>query len=105
MWERDQLFIDGKWTPPISALESDAVITVVSPHSEAVIGHAACAGPADVGRAVDAARAAFDTGICEPAAFCAVRSTAAIASLRVMMSANVSRPSRHHHPQRCDGCG
>src|ERR1700761_6334116 len=62
MWVRDQLFIDGKWSPPISGLESDAVITVVSPHSEAVIGHAACAGPADVDRAVDAARAAFDTG-------------------------------------------
>src|ERR1700744_4758235 len=62
MWERDQLFIDGKWTPPISALESDAVISVVSPHSEAVIGHAACAGPADVDRAGDAGRAAFDTG-------------------------------------------
>ncbi len=62
MYERDQLFIDGKWTPPISALESDAVITVVSPHSEAAIGHAACAGPADVNRAVEAARAAFDSG-------------------------------------------
>src|SRR5271165_6426092 len=66
MYERDQLFIDGKWTSPVSkppsGSESDAVITVVSPHSEAVIGHAACAGPADVDRAVDAARAAFDTG-------------------------------------------
>ena len=58
MYERDQLFIDGKWTVP----ESDSVITVVSPHSEAVIGHAAGAGPTDVDRAVQAARAAFDTG-------------------------------------------
>src|SRR6516165_8066638 len=58
MYERDQLFIDGKWTVP----DSDAVISVISPHSEAVIGHAACAGPADVNRAVEAARAAFDTG-------------------------------------------
>src|SRR3984893_2220770 len=58
MYERDQLFIDGKWDTP----DSDSVITVVSPHSEAVIGHAACAGPADVNRAVEAARAAFDTG-------------------------------------------
>ena len=58
MYERDQLFIDGKWTAP----ESDSVITVVSPHSEAVIGHVASAGPADVDRAVQAARAAFDTG-------------------------------------------
>jgi acyl-CoA reductase-like NAD-dependent aldehyde dehydrogenase len=62
MYERDQLFIDGKWTPPVSGLESDAVITVISPHSEVAIGHAACAGPADVARAVEAARAAFDTG-------------------------------------------
>jgi acyl-CoA reductase-like NAD-dependent aldehyde dehydrogenase len=58
MYQRDQLFIDGKWT----AAESDSVITVVSPHSEAVIGHASCAGPIDVDRAVRAARAAFDTG-------------------------------------------
>ena len=58
MYDRDQLFIDGKWDAP----DSDSVITVVSPHSEAVIGHAACAGPADVDRAVHAARAAFDTG-------------------------------------------
>jgi acyl-CoA reductase-like NAD-dependent aldehyde dehydrogenase len=58
MYERDQLFIDGKWV----AAESDSVITVVSPHSEAVIGHATCAGPGDVDRAVQAARAAFDTG-------------------------------------------
>ena len=58
MYERDQLFIDGKWTAP----QSDSVISVISPHSEAVIGHAASAGPADVSRAVEAARAAFDTG-------------------------------------------
>src|SRR6201997_1981237 len=58
MYERDQLFIDGNWTAP----ESESVISVISPHSEAVIGHAACAGPADVNRAVAAARAAFDTG-------------------------------------------
>jgi acyl-CoA reductase-like NAD-dependent aldehyde dehydrogenase len=58
MYERDQLFIDGKWDAP----DSDSVITVISPHSETVIGHAACAGPADVDRAVEAARAAFDTG-------------------------------------------
>ena len=58
MYERDQLFIDGKWHAP----ESDLVISVVSPHSEAVIGYAAAAGPADVDRAVQAARAAFNTG-------------------------------------------
>ncbi|HTQ16911.1 aldehyde dehydrogenase [Mycobacterium sp.] len=58
MYDRDQLFIDGKWIAP----ESDAAITVVSPHSEQPIGQAACAGRADVNRAVEAARAAFDTG-------------------------------------------
>ncbi|MGC2345393.1 MAG: aldehyde dehydrogenase family protein, partial [Mycobacterium sp.] len=58
MYDRDQLFIDGKWNAP----DSDSVITVISPHSENVIGHAVCAGPADVDRAVAAARAAFDAG-------------------------------------------
>jgi len=62
MYERDQLFIGGKWAPPVSGPDSDTAITVTSPHSEAVIGHAACAGPADVDRAVDAARTAFDSG-------------------------------------------
>ena len=61
MYERDQLFIDGKWSAPESA-DARAAISVISPHSEEVIGHAASAGPADVNRAVDAARAAFDTG-------------------------------------------
>ena len=36
----------------------------------------------------------ISTGMLEAAAFCAVRSTAAMVSLRVMMSAKVSRPSR-----------
>ena len=58
MYERDQLFIDGKWVAP----NSDALIWVISPHSETVIGRAACAGPADVDRAVDSARTAFDSG-------------------------------------------
>src|ERR1700726_980403 len=58
MWDRDQIFIDGKWI----GAHGDSVITVISPHSEAEIGRAACAGPDDVDRAVQAARAAFDTG-------------------------------------------
>src|SRR5271156_423668 len=62
MYERDQLFIDGKWTSPVAGSDSDAAITAISPHSEVVIGHAVCAGPEDVNRAVDAARAAFDSG-------------------------------------------
>ena len=60
MYERDQLFIDGVWTAPASG--HDTVISLVSPHSEAVIGHAVAAGPEDVNRAVGAARRAFDTG-------------------------------------------
>jgi acyl-CoA reductase-like NAD-dependent aldehyde dehydrogenase len=58
MYDRDQLFIDGAW----SAAAADDVIEVISPHSEQAIGRAACAGPADVNRAVEAARAAFDAG-------------------------------------------
>ena len=48
----------ARWAAP----DTEALISVISPHSEAVIGHAACAGPADVDRAVGAARVAFDTG-------------------------------------------
>src|ERR1700760_1954188 len=62
MFERDQLFIDGKWTPPAGGPDFGAVLSGGSPHSGAVIGHVAPAGPADVDRAVDAARAAFDAG-------------------------------------------
>ncbi|GLE53746.1 aldehyde dehydrogenase [Mycobacterium montefiorense] len=62
MYDSEQLFIDGKWAAPASGEGSQAAISVLSPHSEAVIGRAECAGPADVNRAVDAARAAFDTG-------------------------------------------
>lgn len=58
MYQRDELFIDGKWAAP----ESGSVIEVISPHTEAAIGYAACAGPADVHRAVEAARVAFDAG-------------------------------------------
>jgi acyl-CoA reductase-like NAD-dependent aldehyde dehydrogenase len=58
MYDRDELFIDGKWSAP----ETDTVISVISPHSEQAIGRAVCAGPADVNRAVEAARTAFDTG-------------------------------------------
>src|ERR1700749_1182044 len=58
MYDGDQLFIDGKW----DGAHGDSVISVISPHSEAEIGRASCAGPGDVDRAVQAARAAFDTG-------------------------------------------
>src|SRR6185437_13684166 len=58
MFYRDRLFIDGAWSAP----QGDDVVEVISPHSEQAIGRAACAGPADVNRAVEAARGAFDTG-------------------------------------------
>jgi acyl-CoA reductase-like NAD-dependent aldehyde dehydrogenase len=53
-----ELFIDGQWTPP----STDAVVEVVSPHTEEVMGQAPAAAPVDVDRAVAAARAAFDDG-------------------------------------------
>ncbi|MEV8085981.1 aldehyde dehydrogenase [Streptomyces nigra] len=56
--EHGQLFIGGEWTGPLGR----DVIEVVSPHTEDVIGRVPHASPADVDRAVDAARRAFDDG-------------------------------------------
>jgi len=58
MYRRTELFIDGGWVTP----GTDAAIEIVSPHSEQVIGHSPAAAPADVDRAVAAARTAFDHG-------------------------------------------
>ena len=58
MADERRLFIGGTWAAP----GSDDVIEVVSPHSEEVIATVAAAGPADVDRAVAAARAASDDG-------------------------------------------
>jgi len=55
---RDKLFIGGDWVGP----ETDATIDVISPFSEEVIGRVPDASPADIDRAVAAARAAFDDG-------------------------------------------
>lgn len=57
-FERTELFIAGEWVPP----STGATIEIVSPHTEQVIGHAPAAAPADVDRAVAAARSAFDSG-------------------------------------------
>ena len=57
MYTRTELFIDGKWQTP-----TGMPIEIVSPHTESVIGSVQSAGPADVDRAVSAARAAFDDG-------------------------------------------
>ncbi|AVZ72727.1 aldehyde dehydrogenase [Streptomyces lunaelactis] len=56
--EHGKLFIGGELTDPLG---SDA-IEVVSPHTEQVIGRVPHASPADVDRAVAAARKAFDAG-------------------------------------------
>jgi acyl-CoA reductase-like NAD-dependent aldehyde dehydrogenase len=58
MYDRTQLFIAGEWVAP----STDAVIEVVSPHTEEAIGRAAAAGAADIDGGVVAARAAFETG-------------------------------------------
>ncbi|MFG1932486.1 aldehyde dehydrogenase [Mycobacterium sp. NPDC048908] len=55
---RDELFIGGIWTKP----STDRRIEVISPHSEEPVAQVAAAGPSDVDAAVEAARAAFDTG-------------------------------------------
>ncbi|MEV1155075.1 aldehyde dehydrogenase [Micromonospora chokoriensis] len=54
----DQLFIAGSWTTP----SSPQLLDIQSPHDRSVIGRAAQAQPADVDRAVAAARVAFDEG-------------------------------------------
>ncbi|MFG3493902.1 aldehyde dehydrogenase [Streptomyces sp. NPDC047928] len=56
--EHGELFIGGRWTAPLG----EAVIEVVSPHTEEVIGRVPHASEADVDRAVAAARRAFDEG-------------------------------------------
>jgi aldehyde dehydrogenase (NAD+) len=54
----DKLYIGGEWVDPAT----DAVIDVISPHTEEVVGRVPEAATADVDRAVGVARAAFDDG-------------------------------------------
>jgi acyl-CoA reductase-like NAD-dependent aldehyde dehydrogenase len=54
----DRLFIAGVWTEP----SDPELLDIRSPHDREVLGRAAQARPADVDRAVAAARAAFDEG-------------------------------------------
>ncbi|MFE9409566.1 aldehyde dehydrogenase [Streptomyces sp. NPDC006704] len=56
--EHRQLFIGGELTDPLGS----GVIEVISPHTEEVIGRVPHASPADVDRAVAAARTAFESG-------------------------------------------
>jgi acyl-CoA reductase-like NAD-dependent aldehyde dehydrogenase len=55
---QDELFIGGSWVPASTADR----IEVVSPFTETPVARVAAAAPADVDRAVEAARHAFDTG-------------------------------------------
>ncbi|GAA4803801.1 aldehyde dehydrogenase family protein [Tomitella cavernea] len=52
------MFIDGQWTEA----EAGAVVEVINPATEQVIAQVPQAGIADVGRAIAAARRAFDDG-------------------------------------------
>jgi len=58
MTDYDRLFIGGRWVEP----STDARLTVRSPATGERIGSAPEAGTADIERAVEEARAAFDTG-------------------------------------------
>lgn len=55
---RDQLFIGGDWVVPAGSDTLD----VVSSSTEEVVARVAAPGPADIDRAVAAARRAYDTG-------------------------------------------
>lgn len=54
----DRLYVAGSWTTP----SNPELLDIRSPHDRSVIGRAAQAQPADVDRAVAAARAAFERG-------------------------------------------
>jgi len=54
----DKLYIGGEWVDP----HGTGSIEVISPHTEEVIGRVPDASPADMDRAVTAARQAFDDG-------------------------------------------
>ncbi|MER5645773.1 aldehyde dehydrogenase [Streptosporangium sp. NPDC002524] len=58
MRQHDTLFIGGDWVAPAGT----GIIDVVSPHTEEVVGRVPDGTPADMDRAVAAARQAFDHG-------------------------------------------
>jgi len=58
MIDRAQLYIGGVWSEP----SDPAPLEIRSPHDQSLVGRAVQARPADVDRAVAAARAAFDAG-------------------------------------------
>ncbi|GGM22741.1 aldehyde dehydrogenase [Streptomyces fumigatiscleroticus] len=55
----DRLFIGGSWVEP----SSPELLDIASPHDQSVIARAAQARPADIDRAVAAARKSFDEGV------------------------------------------
>ena len=58
MIEHRKLYINGQWANPAS----DALLDVISPSTEEVIGRVPVVTPADIDAAVGAARTAFDSG-------------------------------------------
>jgi aldehyde dehydrogenase (NAD+) len=58
MHEHERLYIGGDWAAPAGT----GTIDVISPHTEEVVGRVPDGTPADIDRAVSAARAAFDSG-------------------------------------------
>jgi aldehyde dehydrogenase (NAD+) len=56
MDDRDAIYAGGAWVPAAT----DETVPVENPATEQVVAHVPAAGPADVARAVAAARAAFD---------------------------------------------
>ncbi|MGW1607535.1 aldehyde dehydrogenase [Streptomyces eurythermus] len=55
----DRLYIAGRWAEP----SDPRLLDIVSPHDQSVIARAAQARPADIDRAVAAARKSFDEGV------------------------------------------
>ncbi|MFJ5136811.1 aldehyde dehydrogenase [Streptomyces sp. NPDC088707] len=55
----DRLFIGGSWVRP----SSPELLDITSPHDQSVVARAAQARPADIDRAVAAARESFDQGV------------------------------------------
>ncbi|GAA0535692.1 MULTISPECIES: aldehyde dehydrogenase [Streptomyces] len=54
----DRLFIGGSWVEP----SNPQLLDIASPHDQSVVGRVAQAQPADIDRAVAAARASFEAG-------------------------------------------
>ena len=59
---RRELYVDGRWVAPAGA----DTLAVVSPSTEEVVGEVPLATDADIDRAVEAARTAFERGPLAP---------------------------------------